>query len=209
MSGGSAEGLRLVLGALAAAAAELDVACVGQFMLSRPLVLGGALGAALGRARLGAGVGILCELFSLAELPVGSHVPLNATVATASAILMIAGAAPVPLEAAFPAGLFLGWVHRRAETLLRRRRDRLGALVEGRLARGQEPALGRLAAGEAAKEFLLTAGVLAAGLALRAPLRGGLTIAPEAVRAGLNIGLALSPWLAAAALLQSFLAAAA
>ena len=208
MRGPFNEPLRLGLAALSAAGAELDVACVGQFMLSRPLIVGALLGGAVGHARLGAGLGVLGELFSLAELPVGSHVPLNATVATAASVLMIAGPTPVPLEAAFPTGLFLGWAHRRLETLLRRRRDRLGALVEERLGRGQEAGLGSLAAGEVGRQFALTLLVLAVAVGLRGPLLAALPRVPEAVRAGLNVALALSPWLAAAALAQALLAGA-
>jgi mannose/fructose/N-acetylgalactosamine-specific phosphotransferase system component IIC len=77
-------------GALAAAAAvlaavELDASHAGQLMISRPLVLGPLIGLAFGQPGLGLGLGALYELFGLEEIPVGGHVPLNATVAAGAA----------------------------------------------------------------------------------------------------------------------------
>jgi len=192
-----------VLGAVAVALVELDAAHAGQFQVSRPIVLGPLLGLALGHADLGAGVGILLELMSLSELPVGGHLPLNATVASGAALLLAGAPCPVPVELALPVGLALGWLHQRLEGLRRLRRNGLGRSVEALLRLGREPGLGSLAAAELCRQALTTLGLLAAALAALPLLRWGWSIAPEALKAGLRLSWGLSPWLAAASLLRA------
>ena len=54
-----------------AALVELDTVHVGQWLVSRPILLGPALGALCGAPWLGLGGGALIELFCLDGLPVG------------------------------------------------------------------------------------------------------------------------------------------
>ena len=185
--------LALVAAAGALSVLELDVAEAGQLMIARPIVLGPLFGGAFGRLELGAGLGLLCELFSLEELPVGGNLPLNPAVAVGAALLLALGPAPLAPALAFPAGLLAGWVHAGLEGVLRRRR---AGLPEG------QP-LGGLAVRELAAHAAMTLGVLSAALVLRPVLRLGWRHAPEMLRAGLELGFALAPWLAAASLLRS------
>jgi mannose/fructose/N-acetylgalactosamine-specific phosphotransferase system component IIC len=188
----------------ACALIELDNAAVGQFMISRPMILGPALGLILEQPVLGAGLGALCELLCLEELPVGGSLPLNAAVAVSVALLLAASPAPAAPELAFPVGLSAGWAHARLESFLRRRRGRLNALVEGRLAAGQDPGLGALALCQLAAQAAATLGVIVAALALGAVLRQFWPRAPLQLRSGLRFGFGVSPWIGLWSLARSF-----
>jgi mannose/fructose/N-acetylgalactosamine-specific phosphotransferase system component IIC len=193
-----------LLCAAAAAVLELDAAMACQFMVSRPIVLGPLLGFFLGQPGLGAGLGVICELFTLEELPVGSWLPLNASVAVATALILSSGPAPVPPELALPVGLAAGLAHKRIEAVLRRRRAKLNALVAGRLERAEEPGLGRLALGELARQAATTFLLLAVLLACRGLVRGAWSASPDALRSGLRFGYAVAPWPGLWSLLRSF-----
>ena len=64
--------LSLLLGLL-----SLDVSAVGQFMLSRPIVVGPLVGLVTGHVELGLTMGALIELLWIADVPVGAHLPLD------------------------------------------------------------------------------------------------------------------------------------
>ncbi len=196
--------MTLTAAAAAASIIELDATCVGQFMISRPIVFGPVLGAVLGEPGLGAGLGALCELFCLDALPVGGSVPPNAAGAGACALVLALGPAPVAAELALPAGLLMGWAHARAEVFLRRGRGALNALVDGRLAEGRDPRLAATAAAQVLRQALMTFGLLLFVLLCRAGLRRFWIAAPQSIRAGLGFGLAVAPWPALWALLRSF-----
>jgi mannose/fructose/N-acetylgalactosamine-specific phosphotransferase system component IIC len=195
-------------GLLAAAAAasliELDASAAGQFMIGRPIVLGPVLGAALGQLGLGAGLGILCELLSLEDLPVGGKLPLNATVAISAALILALGRSPVTPELALPVGLAAGWGHGRWDGFVRRRRAALNAAVESRLGAGLAPRLGALAAGQLLKQAAGTFALLLAVLLGRGALHRCELAAPVALQSGLRFGLAISPWPALWSLMRSF-----
>lgn len=193
----------LSLGAIIVAFIELDATCAGQFMISRPIVLGPALGLAFGEAELGALFGTVLELLSLGELPIGGNLPVNATVAAGVAILL--ALTPVPAELALPTGILTGWGHKRLELRLRRSRSRLCRGVEQSLSRGSEPSFGALAARELVKQALLTLGVVAAGLLAGRRIHAAWPLAPEALKAGLRLGWEASAWIGTAALLHCFL----
>jgi len=196
-------GAPLVLAAGGLALVELDRDCAGQLMLSRPAVIGPVLGLAFSEPRLGTALGLLWEMLSLDWLQIGSHLPLNAAVSAAASLLLALGPAGVAPELAFPAGLAFGWAHALLETRRRRRRDGLGRIVEERLGRGEEPLLGGLAARELLGQALMTFCVLLAALLARPALSWAWPLAPSILRSGLRSAYALSPWLAAAALVHS------
>jgi mannose/fructose/N-acetylgalactosamine-specific phosphotransferase system component IIC len=175
---------------------ELDAVQVGQFMFSRPLVLGAVLGLLFGAPQLGVALGLCCELLSIDDLPVGDRLPLNASVAVAVAFLMARSPRPLPVAAALPAGLAAGWSHQRIETALRYRRQALCGEAESRLRGGGSPAwgrlLGRALAGQAVGTFLL----LIAGVCVAGPMLGALWLrTPRSLAAGLEAGWRLTPWL--------------
>ena len=196
--------MSVVAAAGAVSLVELDAASAGQFMLSRPIVVGPLLGAAFWRPDVGLMVGIPLEFMSFDELPVGGHLPLNATIAAAAALLMTLGPWAVPLEAALPAGLGVGWVHQKLEEYQRQRRSLLCRVAEERLLRGEEPPyLGLSAlslAGQAAATLLV---LLGAAYALSPLLHRAWPLLPSFIQAGLRFGLSMAPWLACATLLRS------
>jgi mannose/fructose/N-acetylgalactosamine-specific phosphotransferase system component IIC len=192
------------LAAAAAALVELDAASFGQLMVSRPIVLGPALGALLGDAALGAALGIICELFNLADAPVGGRLRLNPTVAVAAALLLALGPAVVAVEAALPAGLAVGLMHARLECRLRLWRAAVSAEATRRLEQGRDPRLMRLALSQLGLQAAATFAVLAGVLVVGQPLSSVFGALPDAARSGLRLGLIAAPFLALACLLHSF-----
>jgi mannose/fructose/N-acetylgalactosamine-specific phosphotransferase system component IIC len=62
---------------------SLDVSAVGQFMVSRPIVVGPLVGSFCGQPALGLEMGALIEIIWIGDLPVGAHLPID--------IMMLAG----------------------------------------------------------------------------------------------------------------------
>ena len=56
---------------------SLDVSAVGQFMVSRPIVVGPLVGLVSGHPGLGLVMGALIELIWIGEVPVGAHLPMD------------------------------------------------------------------------------------------------------------------------------------
>ncbi len=192
----------LLLGALILALIELDETAAGQFMISRPIVLGPLAGAAFGDALLGGGLGLLFELFSLVDPPVGGYLPINPSVALSGALLFSAsGGGPTP--AGFALGLVLGWIHGLLETTLRRRRVSTARRAEKRLAAGEEPRLMIAAAVELARQAAFTFFLLAAAVLVRRAFLQGWLPQPWWLSAGLRAGLALAPWIGLGALCRA------
>lgn len=190
--------IMLFFTALLLALVELDGTEAGQFMLSRPLVIGPTLGFALGDPGLGAGIGALVETLSLEALPVGAALPPSATISAATALLFALGPDPVPAALALPAGLVLGLVYRRLELKARESRNSLGrqaenaAMIRWALLKGL------------CGQFLVTAAFLAAALLLFRPLLNLAWVSfPEIARRGLETALRLAPWLGAAAVVKA------
>jgi mannose/fructose/N-acetylgalactosamine-specific phosphotransferase system component IIC len=175
---------------------ELDAVQVGQFMFSRPLVLGPLLGLLFGVPRVGLALGLCCELLSLDDMPVGDRLPLNAAVAVSAALLMTCCPRPLPVAAALPVGLAAGWSHQRLETALRYRRQALCGTAERHVQAGGTPPwvrlLGRALAEQAAATFV----VILVFVCVAGPVISGLwSRAPRGVIAGLDTGWKLAPWL--------------
>ena len=108
-----------------AAALEADSVHVGQWMLSRPVIVGPLFGAVLGSAWTGALLGSLLEMIGLESKPVGCVVPANGTVAAAIGVLLCLGPDGVVPAAAFPAALACGVLFSRVGGGLRIRRAAL------------------------------------------------------------------------------------
>ncbi len=64
--------LSFILGLL-----SLDVSAMGQFMVSRPIVVGPLMGVVTGHVGLGLMMGALIELLWISDVPVGAHLPLD------------------------------------------------------------------------------------------------------------------------------------
>lgn len=67
---------------------ELDTTYVGQFLISRPFIVGAILGALTGDLFLGLQVGIFTELIYIDYLPIGGVVPPSGAITASIAILM-------------------------------------------------------------------------------------------------------------------------
>lgn len=79
---------KILIISLIAGLIHLDSLVLGQFMISRPIVVGWILGYLLGIPEYGILLGVFFELVYIIEIPVGVKIPVNAT---ASAIFSIAG----------------------------------------------------------------------------------------------------------------------
>ncbi len=78
----------------------LDRTAVGQFMISQPIVAGPITGWFLGEPAAGLIIGAVLEMIWVLDLPVGSFVPADVTVATvsATAITVLASQGKPPLD---------------------------------------------------------------------------------------------------------------
>ncbi|NOY54042.1 MAG: hypothetical protein GXP58_10580 [Deltaproteobacteria bacterium] len=96
---------------LAGGVIGLDRLAFGQFMISQPIVAAPLVGWLLGDFHDGMQIGVVLELFWFRGLPVGGHVPKNATLSailTTGISLSVWGAGP-GIDMAWPAWVFL-WV---------------------------------------------------------------------------------------------------
>lgn len=65
---------------------SLDVSAVGQFMLSRPLVIGPLVGWIAGHPGIGLELGAVIELIWIGDVPVGAHLPLDLSILAGTAV---------------------------------------------------------------------------------------------------------------------------
>ncbi len=72
----------------------VDRLAVGQFMISQPIVAAPIIGLVMGDLESGLLIGAVLELFWLRGLPVGGHVPKDATLAAILTTALALGAAP-------------------------------------------------------------------------------------------------------------------
>lgn len=201
-------GWQFALPALSAwiALLEADAVLVGQWMFSRPVFLGPLTGLLCGDLWTGLALGGLAELFSAESLPVGTSMPFNASVAAGCSVLLSAGAWAVPMPAAFPAGLALGFAHRRIETLIRHRRSTLTSRVARSLTAGEPPDWTGLLLRSVGTHVLATAAFVYLTVALLGPaLSWSWDAAAVSIRDALKFAFAAGPWLGMAALLRGFL----
>jgi mannose/fructose/N-acetylgalactosamine-specific phosphotransferase system component IIC len=183
--------LSLLLGLLA-----LDTTAVGQFMVSRAIVVGPLVGWILGDPGLGLALGALVELIWAGDLPVGSHLPLDTTllagVGSALAVgLVRTGVGPeAAVTYALCVGIPLAALSSEAENLLRKAYVRIV-----RQAQHQVEA-GHLATFESVNVGILLSqwakGWVTAALALAAA-HGALSLFPN-LPAEVITGLSYAPW---------------
>ncbi|TBR23176.1 hypothetical protein EPO15_06610 [bacterium] len=197
--------LSVGLPALSASVAvlEADTVLVGQWLVSRPLVVGPLVGWLAGDPVLGAGLGALVEVFCLEELPVGSVMPPNGAVAAATAVLLSAGPSGIPPALSLPVGLALGALHGRVEARVRSWRAALTArALEAVVTEGVVP-WRRLWARSVGVHLAATALFVYAAVALLGPtLDRALTWLPGSVSPGLERVWQAAPFLALGSLLQ-------
>ncbi|HAH06024.1 MAG TPA: hypothetical protein DCM05_05755 [Elusimicrobia bacterium] len=183
---------------------ETDGVYVGQWMLSRPVVAGPLVGAALGAGFTGVAFGAVFEALSLEASPVGSFVPMNGTVGAVCAVLLCAGPEALPPAAALPAGLALGLGVSALERLLRDRRAALSQEAERSLRSARRVPWAGLLFRSVGTYALAVAAFIYLSVALLGPAVGGLWGAlPSALQRGLMAAFDWSPWLASAVLMHA------
>lgn len=164
----------------------LDTVSCAQAMISRPIVAGPLAGLLLGDASSGMLVGMLLEIISLNQLPIGAarHWDTGpAAVAAAAAAIWSGGKAPAALVLATGYGVLVGWAGSWSMHALRR----LNGLLVGQ--EGHRP----LSPGSLSRRHLFALG---ADFARAAAL--------TALAAGLMLLLATSPGAAPALLRTAF-----
>lgn len=135
--------------ALVGGVVAVDGVAAVQSMLSRPLVVGWAVGLLVGAPALGAQIGILLELYLLVAIPSGGGRYPEGGTATVVAVVAAAATVPSPgaLGVGVAAGLAWGWVAGLSQSGLRRWNERRADapdrhLDAGAVARAQSLALG-------------------------------------------------------------------
>jgi len=182
---------------------EADAALVGQWLVSRPLVVGPLVGWAAGDPGLGAAMGALIELFCLEELPVGSVVPPNGAVAAGCAVLLAAGPAGIPPAVALPVGLALGAAHGRLEARVRSWRAALTARALEAVVMENAVPWRRLWSQSIGVHVAVTAAFVYVAVAAGGELLDrALVFVPPAASEGLDRVWRVAPFLALGSLLQ-------
>lgn len=121
----------------------LDHIAVGQFMVSRPLVIGPLLGWYWGDPETGLLAGIIVEILWVQVIPVG-HFPLDLTSMAAFSVtwgVTLGGGSRAGVVVAFLVAIPAAMVIRAVNVVFRREMSRFTPWVAGRLAAGQESAV--------------------------------------------------------------------
>lgn len=121
--------LELILMCALLAFLELDTTYFGQFLLSRPIVVGSIAGYLTGDLFLGIQLGIFTELIYLDFIPVGGIVPPSGAVSVSVAVLM-AHYFKMDIYFAFFTGIVCGIFFSIIEKQIRKLRTRLLPIVE-------------------------------------------------------------------------------
>ncbi len=111
---------------------ELDNVQAGQFMVSRPSVVGTLLGLATGRLLQGMQIGLWTELLFLDRNPMGGSIPPNGLVAAAGGVLIL-GYSGLEVSIAFVMGIMLGLIYPKVDIWLRNRRSAWNQKIENTL----------------------------------------------------------------------------
>ena len=183
--------LKALISSSLAGLLELDSVQAGQFLLSRPALIGPLLGVLNGCVLEGARLGILIELIYIDFIPVGGIVPPNGAVAAAVGVLAHAWAGLAP-SLAFFTGLLAGAMYSFVEYRLRSFRSRRNVVIEAEIRAGRErlnywvaDALLGESAAVSVYVFSFSAAVVLAGSAFKL----------EALTPAMNFAYSLMPWL--------------
>jgi mannose/fructose/N-acetylgalactosamine-specific phosphotransferase system component IIC len=183
--------LNALLTSLFAGLLELDHVQAGQFLLSRPALVGPLLGWLNGCPLEGARIGLLVELIYLDFIPIGGVVPPNGLVAAASAVLAVSWSG-LPESLAFFLGILSGFLYSDLEYRMRTARSAWNARIEAEV-RGGTVRLGSWLAGALLMEssvtgaYIFVFSALVLGMASFARLSG--------IYGAIGFAYSLMPWL--------------
>ncbi|PIU19549.1 MAG: hypothetical protein COT18_06935 [Elusimicrobia bacterium CG08_land_8_20_14_0_20_59_10] len=183
--------LRTIISSAFTGLLGLDSVQAGQFLLSRPVVVGILLGWLNGCVLEGARIGILLELLYIDFIPVGGVVPPNGTAAAAAGVLAHSAAGLAP-SLAFFIGAAAGRAYSPVEAWLRSARSSWSGRVEEQVRSGDLNLSRWLAAA-----MLAESSVLAAYCMLCTAVAAGLAAVPgiELISPGTDFAYSLMPWL--------------
>lgn len=106
---------KILIISLLAGVIHLDVLVFGQFMISRPIVVGWLLGYFLGIPEYGVLLGVFFELVYITEIPVGVKIPVDATSSTIFSIVGFQISRCLVLSIIF--GFFIGFLYKYLDIL--------------------------------------------------------------------------------------------
>jgi fructoselysine/glucoselysine PTS system EIIC component len=133
----------VILSGFVYALLSLDHIAMGPFLLSRPVVVGTLVGAALGNAPLGFSAGLAVELLFISVPPVGLRAADISIVGALAALWSVQAYAQ--RDAALLLSLALaapcGWLATAGDRWVRRRNDVFGDWILGHLREGRERVL--------------------------------------------------------------------
>jgi PTS system mannose-specific IIC component len=173
----------------------LDLASIGQVMLSRPFVAGTVAGGILGDWSAGLAVGLVLELFALDVLPVGAaRYPDYGPAAVVAAAAAAGAPGLLGTGVALAVGLLVAWAGEASITVVRRLNSADARRHAAALDAGDPSAVTGLQvrgmARDAARGLVLTAGGLVLAWAARSwPLvsvRGAVVLTAVIVAGGLS-----------------------
>ncbi|MBI4056941.1 MAG: PTS sugar transporter subunit IIC [Elusimicrobia bacterium] len=191
------------------ALADLDTTLWGQWMISRPVILGSILGFFLADSPealwQAAWMGFWMELLLLDILPIGGAVPPNGALAIGGTLLLHARG--VPIELCFLLGLGLGRGFIPLETKLRQVRARFLRSLEilsAKDVRRLDGGLKRIIFSSMGLQFLATFFFLWGSIVLASPWSLWLwKVSPDLLKGTLQRGFETIPWIGLATFLYA------
>ena len=182
---------------------ELDTTYIGQFMFSRPIIVGSVLGYLTGNFFLGLQLGVFTELIYLDFIPIGGVVPPSGAVSAGIGALM-AYFFGLPAYFAFFMGIISGILFAFIEKRLRIMRARLLRGVEIKIMAGKLTP-GLLMAQSILFQFLVVFTFLLIMLTIIGPLAAYCgAAAPQKVRIAFQFSYFVVPWIGLAVMFISF-----
>ncbi len=195
--------LQLILMCAFLALLELDTTYLGQFLFSRPIVVGSIAGYLTGDFFLGIQLGIFTELIYLDFIPIGGIVPPSGAVSVSVAVLM-AHYFRMDVYFAFFTGIVCGIFFGIIEKQIRKLRSRLLPFVERQIIENKQSA-GSFMIESLIFEYLAVFAFLLVATTILGPAFGFINAyIPENLHIAFKFSYFVVPWVGFAILFISF-----